>query len=216
MIQSKSDYLYYLEADRIALQRNRKKTLKTFIKELYWPDYIWKFEKLLRKVEYYKNCKHDLFSRIRLKFLYYKFYGLSVKLGFTIPGNVIGPGLVIAHYGTIVITYRAKIGANLKIHASTNIGVSNGKAPIIGDNCYIGPGAKIYGGITIGDNVVIGANSVVNKSFDNNIIIAGVPAKEIGINNRNLIIKATNFLDQGLDDKEIQKIIANEKIVSAG
>lgn len=49
--------------------------------------------------------------------------------------------------------------------------------PVIGDNCYIGPGAKLFGDIRIGNNVAIGANSVVNKSFEDNVTIAGVPAK---------------------------------------
>lgn len=53
-------------------------------------------------------------------------------------------------------------------------------APVIGDNCYVGPGAKIFGGIVLGDNIVIGANAVVNASFPNgNCTIAGVPAKII-------------------------------------
>ena len=51
------------------------------------------------------------------------------------------------------------------------------EAPIIGDNCFIGPGAKLFGKIKIGNNVAIGANAVVNKSFEDNVTIAGVPAK---------------------------------------
>ena len=48
---------------------------------------------------------------------------------------------------------------------------------MIGDNVYIGPGAKIFGAITIGDNVKIGANAVVNKSFGDDISIGGIPAR---------------------------------------
>ena len=55
----------------------------------------------------------------------------------------------------------------------------NGKAPTIGDNCFIGPGAKLFGDIKIGDNVAIGANAVVNKDFGDNVTIAGVPAKVV-------------------------------------
>lgn len=47
-------------------------------------------------------------------------------------------------------------------------------------NVYISVGAIILGPITIGDNVVIGAGSVVNKDIPNNVIVAGVPAKQIG------------------------------------
>lgn len=53
-------------------------------------------------------------------------------------------------------------------------------APIvIGDNCFIGNGAKILPGVTIGNNVIIGTGSVVTKDIPDNIIAAGVPAKPI-------------------------------------
>lgn len=51
----------------------------------------------------------------------------------------------------------------------------------MGNNVYIGPGAKLFGRIEIADGIAIGANAVVNKSFlENNISIAGIPAKKIG------------------------------------
>lgn len=59
-------------------------------------------------------------------------------------------------------------------------GTESEHSPRIGDNVYIGPGAKIYGPIKIGHNCVIGANSVVTKSFEEcGLTIAGVPAKII-------------------------------------
>lgn len=53
------------------------------------------------------------------------------------------------------------------------------EVPIIGDNCFIGPGAKVFGKIKIGNNVAIGANAVVNKDVPSNVTVAGVPAKII-------------------------------------
>lgn len=106
---------------------------------------------------------------------------MSVCLGFTIPLNVFGPRLCIAHRGTIVINKDTRVGENCRIHACTNIGTGRGgaSAPQIGNNVYIGPGAKIFGDIEIADNIAIGANSVVNKSFyEAGISIAGVPAKK--------------------------------------
>ena len=76
----------------------------------------------------------------------------------------------------------SKIGANCRIHTDVNIGATSGQkeAPIIGNNVYIAPGVKIFGGIQVEDNIAIGANAVVNKSFlEQNITIAGIPAKKI-------------------------------------
>lgn len=65
---------------------------------------------------------------------------------------------------------------------NVNISANQGslKAPIIGDNVYIGPGAVLFGEITIADGCYIGANAVVNKSFtEPNSVIVGIPAKTI-------------------------------------
>ena len=127
-----------------------------------------------------------------LKWLWakYKFKKLSIKLGFSIPINVFGPGLSIAHYGSIVINPNAKIGANCRLHVGVNIGASGGgtEAPIIGDNVYIGPGAILFGDIKIANNVTIGANATVNKSCDiEHCVLAGTPAKVVKENNPNWI-----------------------------
>lgn len=201
MIKSKSDYLYYLEADSIALGRKKKNVLEEIIKSYLWPDDIWMFQKSLRRVEYYKNCKKSLLSKMRYVFIKRDFLKLSCKLGFTIPENVFGPGLSIAHYGTIIVNNGTKVGANCRLHACVNIGTAAGysdRAPRIGDNCYIGPGAKIYGDIEIANNVAIGANSVVNRSFtEQGIAIAGCPAKKISDNYdvKKILIPATEILD---------------------
>lgn len=111
---------------------------------------------------------------------------LCNKYNWTIPINVFSEGLAIVHVGTIVVSPKARIGKNCRIHVCVNIGSAWVKGvsgvPVIGDNVYIGPGAKIFGPITIGDNVAIGANSVVNSSFPSNCTIAGVPAKIISNN----------------------------------
>lgn len=97
-----------------------------------------------------------------------------------IPKNVFGPGLSIAHYGTIVVNSQSRIRSNCRIHVGVNIGASAGRseAPKKGDNCYIGPGVIIFGDINIANNVTIGANSTVNRSCDRErVVIAGTPAK---------------------------------------
>lgn len=50
---------------------------------------------------------------------------------------------------------------------------------IIGKNCWLAHGVAVMPGVTLGDNVTVGANSVVTKSFPDNVVIAGAPAKII-------------------------------------
>lgn len=183
MIQSKEDYLQYIEADRIALGKPRF-SFFVMVKEFIKREHIWRFQRLLRKTEYYKNVasKDSVFAKAVYLILKIKLKNLSLKLSFSIPENVFGPGLAIVHYGTIVVNARAKVGANCRIHVCTNIGESGGLAgaPYIGANVYIGPGAKIFGAIVIADNSVIAANAAVNKSIhEKGMLIAGIPAKAI-------------------------------------
>ena len=108
----------------------------------------------------------------------YKYRKISIKLGLSIPINVFGPGLSLAHYGNIVINPQCRIGENCRIHNGVNIGAHHGKAPKIGNNVYIGPGAIIFGDIEIADNVSIGANATVNKSvLVTNVVVGCTPAK---------------------------------------
>lgn len=95
------------------------------------------------------------------------------------PESEIGPGLKIEHYGGVYIS--AKMGKNCRVSQQVVIGhiggFKGGGTPIIGDNVYIGAGAKILGDIKIGNNVKIGANAVVITDVPDNAIAVGVPAK---------------------------------------
>lgn len=107
---------------------------------------------------------------------------LGIRLGFEIPINVFGYGLRINHYGCLVVNGNARIGKFCDIHQGVNIGqnVEPGSVPTIGDNVWIGPGAKLFGRITIANRIMIGANAVVNKSFlEEDITITGVPARKV-------------------------------------
>ncbi|OBX21891.1 serine O-acetyltransferase [Gelidibacter algens] len=182
MINNKKDYLEYLTRDRIALEIYNQGAVNK-IKNLIFPDPVWTFQKRMRQLEYYTNCKNYGLYHFYIYYLKYRYKLISIKLNFTIPINVFGPGLSIVHYGTIIINFTSKIGSNCRIHACVNIGASGGEiqGPQLGDNIYIAPGAKIYGNIWIPNNTAIGANAVVNKSFTKeNTIIAGIPAKVIG------------------------------------
>lgn len=180
MIKSRNDYVRYLQMDEQSL--GIKRGLRTYLF-----DDIWSYQKTLRKLEYLINCSNGIIGKVITNYYRIVHRKKGRKLGFSIPPNVIGPGLAISHAGTIVINGKAKIGANCRLHVCVNIGadIKHGKgAPVIGDDCYIGPGVKMYGNIQIGNNVAIGANSVVNKSFDSNSTIAGSPAKIISAKGR--------------------------------
>jgi serine O-acetyltransferase len=191
MINTNSEYKYYLERDRVALEVYNN-SLSQRLKNFFFPNPVWTFQKRMRKLEYYTNCKNQGLNKLYIYYLKYRYKAISVKLNFSIPINVFGPGLSIVHYGTIVINFTSKIGANCRIHACVNIGASGGEVqgPKLGDNVYIAPGAKIYGNISIPNNTAIGANAVVNKSFEKeHTIIAGIPAKVVGVVDIKKVIK---------------------------
>lgn len=182
MIESKQELYEYLEMDKKALGIKRKFP-RPFIDE------IWKYEILMRKLAYLINCKDNFMYKPITLITRLRYEKLGMKLGFSIGINSFGPGLNIAHYGTIVVNGNARIGSNCWIYPGANIGANTGgpkDVPNIGDNVYIGPGAKLFGNINIADNISIGANAVVTKSFTTSgITIAGVPAKIIKDNNPN-------------------------------
>lgn len=182
MIRSRRDLRYYLEEDRIAnglakcSKSDLKKRLLLFFRLRF--DKRLRFHTLLRYYEYYSN-QRSLWYFVPKFYYYYLFKKISYQLGFSIYKNCFGPGLCVKHYGYVVVNPLVKVGKNCSIHSGVNIGETDGKAPVIGDNVYIGPGAKIFGPITIADDCKIGANAVVNKSFmRKGAIIVGVPAIE--------------------------------------
>ena len=71
----------------------------------------------------------------------------------------------------IVISPNAVIGKNCTIFHQVTIGEGRDGAPTVGDNCFIGVGAKIIGKIKIGDNVRIGANCVVFEDVPDNCTV---------------------------------------------
>jgi serine O-acetyltransferase len=95
---------------------------------------------------------------------------------------------------SIFVSGGAIIGSNCVIFQQVTIGSntlpdSKGTgAPIIGNNCYIGSGAKIVGNVRIGNNVRIGANAVVYKDVpDNTIVTSGeqkMVTKDTSLDNR--------------------------------
>ena len=163
MIKSKHDLKYYLLCDEYA----RFGSKVSLFRKIRLGE-MWSFQVHLRKLEYYLNCRRDLIGKIMVLYHKIRTKKLGIRLGWSIYPNSFGPGMCIVHYGTVVVNGGAQVGANCRIHACVNIGANGGgekDTPILGENVYIGPGAKIFGKIVIGNNTVIAANSVVNKDF---------------------------------------------------
>lgn len=179
MIDSRQKYHEYLKQDQVALGRGKDRGPRLF------GDEIWKFEILLRKVEYDINCRRGLSAIIIGKYHKFCFHRLSVRLGFTIPPNVFEEGLAIPHYGTIVVHGNARAGKNCRLQEGVNIGATSGghEAAVIGDNCFFASGAKVIGAVHIADDVAVGANAVVTKDItEPGTTWAGVPARKISDN----------------------------------
>jgi serine O-acetyltransferase len=202
MINSKEDYKFYLAADKLALAIKYKHPR-------IFQDYTWRFERLLRKVEYLENCGNSSTDKMVSLYARVNLQKLSLKLGLTIPLNVFGPGLSIAHGGPIIVHSKAVIGENCRIDRCVSIGsiYYPAPAPKIGNNVFIGPGAVIDGDIEIADGIAIGANSYVNKSFkEPNISIAGCPAKKISSKgSRDCWFRATEILREELAQTVVPK-----------
>ena len=111
-------------------------------------------------------------------------HGQQIRFGIGISYKTkIGPGLYIGHEGGIVVSEFAVIGRNCNLSHQVTIGVSRRGAragvPTIGDNVYIGPGAKIFGALSIGENAAVGANCVVTRDVPASGVVVGIPGQVI-------------------------------------
>lgn len=103
------------------------------------------------------------------------------------PGATIGKGLFIDHGTGVVIGETAIIKDNVTMFHGVTLGGTGkekGKRhPTIGNNVFIGCGAKILGNIEIGDNTKIGANAVILKNTPANVTVVGIPGQIVKTNN---------------------------------
>lgn len=109
---------------------------------------------------------------------------VHVLWGIELPRKArIGPGLYIGHFGGITVSPEAVMGEHCSISPGVVIGLSGqGErlgVPVIGDDVYIGPGAKVIGKIRIGSSVKIGANAVVYRDIPDHAVAALDPGFRI-------------------------------------
>ena len=141
-------------------------------KYIFWMRTCWFIRgNLLLKYSLYP------FALLMLQHYTYKF-GICISIE-----TEIGSGFYIGHFGGIFVYPDCQIGKNCNISNGVTLGKANrGRNkgfPIIGDNVYIGPGAKIIGAIKVGNNVAIGANCVVTTDIPDNAVVVGIPGRVI-------------------------------------
>jgi serine O-acetyltransferase len=126
-----------------------------------------------------------LVVRIPLEPVYYVLNGgVQLLWGIELPREAkIGPGLRISHFGGVIVSPFAVLGANCGIGNGVTIGLAGeGEkwgAPVIGDDVYIAAGAKVFGKIRVGNNVKIGANAVIHRDVPDNAVCALDPGFRI-------------------------------------
>ncbi|MGB9688650.1 serine O-acetyltransferase [Thermogutta sp.] len=150
----------------------------------------------MRTCAYTKS--HAIFRYVIYPFAKLYLRRLRYKLGISIPPETqIGSGFYIGHFGGIVVNERCIIGKNCNLSHGVTLGqVNRGPrkgCPIIGDNVYIGPGAKIIGAVRVGNNVAIGANCVVTKDVPDNAVVVGVPGKIISFRGSQGYVNRTEY-----------------------
>ncbi|MDH6364401.1 acetyltransferase-like isoleucine patch superfamily enzyme [Enterococcus sp. PF1-24] len=111
-------------------------------------------------------------------------YGYNIHVGENFYANFNCTFLDVA---PITIGDNCMLAPNVQLYTAThplhpverNSGVEYAKPITIGNNVWLGGGAIVIPGVTLGDNVVVAAGAVVTKSFPDNVVVGGNPAKII-------------------------------------
>lgn len=152
-----------------------RKNIYLLFEQGIWAIVVYRFGRWVR------NIKIPIISFLLKTIAFLLFKLTEIVAGISIPNSVqIGKGFYIGHFGQIFLHSDVKMGENCSIGPGVLIGtrgLGNTGVPIIGDNVYIGVGAKVLGDIKIGNNVKIGANAVVLDDVPDGATVVGIPAR---------------------------------------
>lgn len=92
-------------------------------------------------------------------------------------GAQFGPEFVLVHSLGVVINSAVAGGRHVVLEHQVTIGAEKNEHPVLGDDVFVGAGAKILGGVRIGSRVKIGANAVVVQDIPDDGTAVGIPAR---------------------------------------
>lgn len=177
MIKNKKELKKYLHEDLKAIHYGHKVfPPQSWLAYAFSYQYafLWTYLKHLRYAEYNFNC-HPTGWKLKYFYHSWRMRVESRKLGnIEIPINTIGYGLIFHHIGKIIINKDARLGNRCVIYPGVCIGKKGeGKVPIIGDNVFIGLGAKILGDVKIASGSIIAPNAVVLQCPEDVKVVLG-------------------------------------------
>lgn len=141
----------------------------------------------------HKTLRRTLYPFVRAVYNHYQY-----KHGVFIPPTTrVGPGLYLEHLGDIFVNGRAVIGKNCNLGNGVTIGQTNRGTrqgvPTVGDNVFIGPGAKVVGNVTVGNNVAVGVNCVVTEDVPEGAVVAATPGKVVSYRGSSGYVNRTDY-----------------------
>ncbi len=92
-------------------------------------------------------------------------------------GADFGPGFVLIHAQGVVINSNVRGGQRVFIEHQVTIGAEKGVSPRLGNDVFVGAGAKVIGPVRIGHHTRIGANAVVLHDVPDGATVGGIPAR---------------------------------------
>ena len=169
--------LYNPSDNNLSLLRSRaRKLLYTFNHSA--------FEEQENRLNILSNLLGKVGNNISIHQNFYCDYGCNIYVGSNFFANY---DCVILDCAEVHFGDNCMLGPQVGIYTATHpldpieraSGVESAKPVHIGNNCWIGGHATINPGVTLGDNVVVASGSVVTKSFGDNLVIGGNPARVI-------------------------------------